>query len=103
MPTAQPPFVPTPARSPVPPTQPLPLPTIPEQIVELLVTRQQWLTSSEIAQALAIDLKVIQTELTPLSRQHLIRRRAVQRNVPEKYEYAAQSAQRLNTPIAVSA
>jgi hypothetical protein len=65
--------------------------------VELLVKRQQWLMSSEIAQALAIDLKVIQTELTPLSRQHVIRRRALQRNVPEKYEYAAQLTARICT------
>jgi hypothetical protein len=92
-----------PPRMPVPPTEPLPPPTVPEQIVDLLITRQEWLTSSEIAQALAIDLKVIQTELTPLSRQRAIRRRPVQRNVPEKYEYAAQSPQLLNAPMAVSA
>jgi hypothetical protein len=51
-PTAQPPTVPVPPRTPVPPTQPLPPPTVPEQIVELLITRQEWLTSTEIAQAL---------------------------------------------------
>ena len=56
-----------------------------------------------ISAALRIDLKVIQTELTPLSRQHVIRRRAVQRNVPEKYEYAAGSAQVLNAALTVSA
>jgi hypothetical protein len=67
-----------------------------------LVARQQWLTSSEIALALAIDLKVIQTELTPLSRQQVIRRRAVQRNVPEQYEYVGWSPQGLNAAIAVS-
>jgi hypothetical protein len=71
--------------------------------VDLLITRQEWLTSIEIAQALRIDLKVIQTELTPPSRHGALRRRRVQRNVPEKYEYAAQLSQGLNAPMAVSA
>jgi transcription initiation factor IIE alpha subunit len=49
------------------------------------------LTSTEIAQALTLDLKVVRTALTPLQRQRQIVRRTAERNVPETYEYACPS------------
>jgi hypothetical protein len=76
---------------PVPPTARLPELTIQEQIIDLLSARADWLTSTEIAQALTLDLKTIRTVLTPLQRQHQIVRRTAQRNVPETYEYACPS------------
>jgi hypothetical protein len=84
------PTTPIPLR-PAPPTERLPLPTVPEQIVELLTFRQDWLTSTEIAQALGVDVQVVRTELTPLYRRALIQRRATSRSASEKYEYASQS------------
>lgn len=98
---AAPPIPPT-VRVPVPPTVPLPEPTVPEQIIALLARRSAWLTSTEIAQALAIDLKVVQTELTPLVRRRMITRRPAERSGPEKYEYAAVN-QSINVPLVVSA
>jgi hypothetical protein len=76
---------------PLPPTERLPEPTIPEQIVDLLIARADWLTSTEIAQALTLDLKAVRTALTPLQRQRQIVRRTAQRQVPESYEYACPS------------
>jgi len=93
--------IPPTTRVSAPPTQQLPDPTVPEQIVDLLARQQTWLTSTEIAQALRVDLKVIQTELTPLVRRRAIERRSATRSGPEKYEYAVN--QSINAPFAVSA
>jgi hypothetical protein len=96
-----PPTVRIPPRA-APPTEQLPEPTVPEQIVDLLAQRGTWLTSTEIASAIAIDLKVVQTELTPLVRRRMITRRPAERNGPERYEYAAVN-QSINVGLAVSA
>jgi nucleoid-associated protein YgaU len=76
---------------PVPPTERLPEPTIPEQIVDLLVARAEWLTSTEIALSLGMDVKIVRNMLTPLERKRAIVRRETTRSVPEKYEYACPS------------
>lgn len=70
-----------------PPTAPIAPPTVQEQIVELL-RRQAWRTSTEIAQALQIDVKVVRTVLTPLERARAIVRRPSTRDGREKFEYA---------------
>jgi hypothetical protein len=88
----------TPPR-PLPPIERLPEPTIQEQIVDLLAARADWLTSTEIAQALVLDLKAVRTMLTPLQRQRQIVRRTVECNVPETYEYACPSVNQLATPL----
>jgi hypothetical protein len=54
-----PPIISATPLGPLAPTERLPEPTIPEQIVDLLVARGDWLTSTEIAQALNLDLKVV--------------------------------------------
>jgi hypothetical protein len=93
MPSA--PVVPSPvpiwSPRPVPPTERLPELTIPEQIVDLLVARAEWLTSTEIAQALGVDVKIVRNTLTPLERRRAIVRRETTRSIPEKYEYACPS------------
>ena len=76
---------------PVSPTERLPEPTIPEQIVDLLVARGDWLTSTEIALSLGVDVKIVRNTLTPLERKRAIVRRETTRLVPEKYEYACPS------------
>jgi len=91
---------PTPARSPVPPTEPLGAPTVQEQIL-LLLTDRPWLTSSQVAHALGVDIQVIRTELSALlAQRRLIRRSAKQGS--DKYEWStAQPGQPLNlTPSA---
>ena len=59
--------------------------------MDLLGGHGDWLTSTEIAQALDLDLKVVRTTLTPLQRQRQIVRRTTQRDVPETYEYGCPS------------
>jgi len=71
---------------PAPPTVPLQM-TLQEQILNLLSFRS-WLTSTEIAQALQADLKVVRTALTPLERHRLLIRRETSRNVADRFEYA---------------
>lgn len=96
------------AAPPLAPTQPIAVRAAPPtehigvqtQIRDLLRARRGWLTSSEIAQALAIDVRVVRTELTPLVDSRSISRRPAQRKGPEKYEYACEStSQPLNAHI----
>jgi hypothetical protein len=75
---------------PAPPTERLPLPTVPEQIIDLLRAQSSWMTSTEIAAALGVDVQVVRTELTPLYRRAVIQRRATSRSTTERYEYASQ-------------
>lgn len=71
-----------------PETARLPDPTVKDQIVMLLDARAgQWLTHSEIAAALTIDVKVISTEAKDLYDSGVITRRATRRN-NERVEYA---------------
>jgi hypothetical protein len=88
---------------PAPPTERLPPPTVQEQIVFLLLGHP-WQTSAEIADALEVDRDVVRTELYNLYRKQAIIRRAAQRKVAEKYEYAChsitQSLNRTLTPTA---
>jgi len=82
-----------------PPTIMLPPLTVREQIRELLTYRGMWLTSSEIAAVLGVDLKVVRTEITPMVHGQEIQRRQSDRRGGERYEYASQSISR---PLAVS-
>jgi DNA-binding CsgD family transcriptional regulator len=101
-PTTNAPTTPLPLRS-APPTEALPLPTVQEQIIDLLVG-QPWLTSTEIAAALGVDVNVVRTELSSLYRKRAIIRRTAQRDVPEKYEYACQPInQPINTGVSLTA
>jgi hypothetical protein len=77
-----------------PPTTYLPPLTVREQIRELLVRRGAWLTSSEIAEALGVDVKVVRTELTPMVNGKEIQRRQSSRRGGERYEYTSQSISR---------
>lgn len=79
-----------------PPTQPISL-TVSDQVVMLLQARQEWLTASEIASLLKMDVKVIRTEITPLVDQKKIDRRSAGKGRKEKYEYSGQS---INQPVA---
>ena len=66
------------------PTVALPPPTIPDEILMLLDVRP-WLTSSEIASALQVDVRVIRVEISQLKRQ-LDRRPSGGKS--DKYEYS---------------
>lgn len=107
-PTAQPsapaelfPDPPAPAAAPASerPTVQLPPITVKDQIVMLLEARVgQWLTHSEIAAALGVDLKVIGTEAKELYDNGVIARRATKRN-NERVEYTTnQPTNRHTTP-----
>lgn len=76
----------------VPPTTPLPEPTVQEQILMLLDVRP-WRTSTEVAADLALDVRVVRVELNTLwNRQSLDRRRAPAEKT-DKYEWS------LNKPL----
>ena len=108
---AKPPTAPLPASAPASaraelfpdpstPTDRLPEPTVKDQIVMLLEARAgQWLTHSEIAAALGIDVKVVGTEAKELYDNGMITRRATKRNNGERIEYATnQPTNSLATP-----
>lgn len=77
-----------------PRTTSLPPLTVREQIRELLARRGAWLTSSEIAEVLGVDVKVVRTELTPMVNSQEIQRRQSSRRGGERYEYTSQSISR---------
>lgn len=81
-------------RQPAPPTVPMNI-TVPEQILDLLSARSDYMTASEIASALRIDLGVARTEIDSLYNQagRLVRQRVRGKTTKEKYEY--QTAQRV--------
>lgn len=81
-----------PQQSPAPrqataPTAELPPPTVQEQILMLLDVRP-WLTSSEIAARLQIDLQVVRVELTTLKNRHALARRSAPDEKSDKYEWS---------------
>jgi hypothetical protein len=77
---------PAPRRA-VPPTVELPPATVQAQILMLLDVRP-WLTSTEIAGHLQIDLQVIRVELTTLKNQRALTRRAAPDHKSDKYEWS---------------
>lgn len=77
--------------------------TNPEQILDLLAARSDWLTASEIAAALRIDEKVTRTEIKKLVDSGQVRRRACKgRTTKETYEYQSTN-QPVNRSTALSA
>ena len=87
-----------------PPTVPMAPPTVPEQIADLLRGRSAWMTASEIAAALAVDLATVRTELSAMSGAGQLRKRAtVGKTTKEKYEYAAQPVQPNQPGVSLSA
>jgi hypothetical protein len=77
-----------------PPTVPMAPPTVPEQILDLLRGRNGWMTASEIAAALAVDLPTVRTELSSMSGTGQLRKRQTTgRTTKEKFEYAVQPVQ----------
>lgn len=77
-----------------PPTVPMAPPTVPEQIADLLRGRNGWMTASEIAAALAVDLPTVRTELSSMSGTGQLRKRQpTGRTTKEKFEYAVQPVQ----------
>jgi hypothetical protein len=67
------------------PTMPLVL-TVQEQIMQLLLARP-WLTSTEIAAALSVDVKVIRTEIAAMKKQ--LDRREAPKGSADRFAYAA--------------
>jgi hypothetical protein len=101
-PSPIPPTIPLPSR-PAPPTVPMNI-TVPEQIQDLLTARGGWMTASEIAAALRIDLQVARTETSALaSNGQLSRRTCKGRTTKERYEYSQSTNQRVNESTALSA
>jgi predicted transcriptional regulator len=91
------------APRPAPPTDPLPPPTVQEEIALLLSGQSAWLTASEIASKLSADLGVVRTELSAMYASSLVERRSVRgKTTKEKYEYA-QPVQRAQPQITPSA
>jgi len=94
------------ARQAAPPTDPLPPPTVQEEIMLLLSNTSAWLTASEIAAKLRVDLAVVRTEIDTLYNQagQLTRQPARGKRTKEKYEYqivqSVQSVQPYLTPSA---
>lgn len=86
-------------RPPAPPTEPLTI-TVQEQITGLLIARP-WLTSSEIAHALLVDVDVIRTELNDLLKRRMLTRRQPTRPTNDRYEWAIN--QSTNPHLVVSA
>ena len=76
-----------PARAKVPPTAELPPPTVQEQILMLLDVRP-WLSSSEIAAKLQIDLLHIRVELDTLKNRRALTRRPAPKEKSDKYEWS---------------
>lgn len=90
------PIAPRPAAAPVPPTLPIVI-TIPEQIADLLAARGGFMTVTEIAAALGLDLQVARTEVSALATAgQLQRRKCKGRTTRERYEYAAQPHKPIN-------
>lgn len=88
---------------PIPPTMPMNI-TIPEQIQDLLLARGYWMTASEIAATLRIDLQVARTETSALASNGQLSRRTCQgRTTKERYEYSASTHKPINARAALSA
>lgn len=85
-------------------TVPMPPPTVPEQILDLLRGRNGWMTASEIASALAVDLPTVRTELSTMASAKVLRKRAtIGKTTKEKVEYAVQPLQVVQPQITASA
>lgn len=92
-----------PPRQPTPPTMPMQI-TVPEQILDLLSARGGYMTASEIAAALRIDLQVARVETSTLLGSGQIQRRACQgRTTKERYEYGRLTNKPINASTALSA
>lgn len=78
-----------PARD-VPPTIPLPQPTVREMIKIVLESKRRWMTSTAIAAASQVDKTIIMTEITTMaSAGDVARRKAPKLAWPDRWEYAA--------------
>ncbi len=87
-----------------PPTVPMAPPTVPEQIADLLQSRGGWMTATEVAAALAIDLPTVRTKLSDMTKVGQLRSRpCLGRTTKEKVEYAVQPVQPVQLGISMSA
>ena len=86
---------------PVPATAPM-VYTVQEQILDCLLGNRRWMTATEIASALGVDVKIVRTNLTPMERSRAIRRQAASRPGREQYEYSVNQSisQPLRPPAA---